>query len=446
MMELKVERYEEEEVKPVSPTPESLRTYKLCLTDQLSSTFYTPVVFFYAASSPLHDYDRLKLSLSKALSLLYPLAGRQKDEFTVHCNDEGAQFIRANVTNADLAHLLRHPKVHLLRKLFPRAPYPTTFDPSQPILAVQVNRFLCGGTAVAICLWHGLADAAALVSLIRTWAGFNRGEAAAATHDSFAVDPTAIFPPIKFDVQAAMSSFAEMRRKARGNYIGKRHVFSKQEVERIKDELVVSGRRPTRVEAMSAFVWAAVIRANVLANPKLKMHILTNAVELRGRLVPPLPPTCLGNINQLTAARWEAGAGVTALSLMGRVRESIRRMDDGYVRRLHEGGGYLKAAEIIGERMGEGDGDEVRVLSMSSWFKFEFLEMDFGWGKPRWLGPGHSLGDLALLLDAEDGGIELWMGLPKAVAFHLHRDPAFASHVTFTQIVWEPPPLLPTRL
>ncbi|VFQ95570.1 unnamed protein product [Cuscuta campestris] len=253
-------------------------------------SFYIPLVFFYGSgdSAPSHDYDALRESLSRTLSVLYPVAGRQKDEVTIECGDEGADFLRANVTNCDLDGFLRWPKLDLIRQLFPRDPYPAAYDPAQPLLAVQVNRFLCGGTAVAICLWHAIADGSGLVGFLETWSGFNRGAGPAVGDGArFVVDASTVFSPMKFDFSVAISSFAERRAQKREKYIAKRFVFSKKDIERLKDEYATQSehqRRPTRVEALSAFMWAAVIRAALHANPNLKGHMLTNTVDLRRRL------------------------------------------------------------------------------------------------------------------------------------------------------------------
>ncbi|RAL47532.1 hypothetical protein DM860_011270 [Cuscuta australis] len=234
-----------------------------------------------------HDYDKLKESLARALSVWYPLAGRARGDGSsiVECNDKGVDFVRTNVTNFDLAEFLRRPEQPLLRQLFPRNPYPVAFDPTQPMLAVQVNRFKCGGTAVAICLWHGLADGAALSGFIQTWAEINRDQRSptAVPQNSVVADAAAVFPPAKIDVT------------------------------------------------------------------------------------------------------------------------------DDYVRKMFEGGGYLKT--LVDER----GGDDNQFFSISTWFKFECLKVDLGWGKPTWLGLGNNLDDLALLLDDVDGGIEAWIGLQPQV-------------------------------
>nr|GMC68702.1 vinorine synthase-like [Ipomoea batatas] len=102
----------------------------------------------------------------------------------------------------------------------------------------------------------------------------------------------------------------------------------------MRDILSVSDRRrPTRVEALPAFLWAAVIMANQTA----KMHILIN---------PTFQSMCLGNILQLTAARCtpeNAAAGVTAQSLVEKVREAIVKVTDEYMRKVEAQVGFLKA-------------------------------------------------------------------------------------------------------
>nr|GMD65819.1 vinorine synthase-like [Ipomoea batatas] len=62
------------------------------------------------------------------------------------------------------------------------------------MLAVQLNRFRCGGTAVAFCIWHGLADAGAMIGLFNTLAAINRGEGPI-NPGGLIVDASAIFRP-----------------------------------------------------------------------------------------------------------------------------------------------------------------------------------------------------------------------------------------------------------
>ncbi|XP_031111820.1 stemmadenine O-acetyltransferase-like [Ipomoea triloba] len=403
-MALKVEVYQKEKVKPCSPTPQTLRNYKLSLLDILVSVCYSPMVFFYDSRAGGHDYDELKDSLMKTLSVLYPLAGRIKDGSTIECNDEGADFVRANVTNCDLGEFLRHPKLEDMRRLLPLDLYPNAIDSSLPMLAVQLNRFRCGGTAVAFCIWHGLADAGAMIGLFNTLAAINRGEGP--------INPGGLIvdTPPQFSGRGTSSA-------PRNDYY---HPSEHH-------------RRPSRVVALSAFIWAAVIRAILPSNPNLKTHLLTNAVNLRNKLNPPLPSQCLGNINQSVAARWESeadgGGRVTAGFLIGRVAEAIDKVTDDYLREMHIEGGYLKA--ILGFSKATLS-DEIKALNILC--NIPFSQIDFGWGKPIWIGLGHTRENLAMFLDVEDGGIEVWIGLAQEVMCNLDKDMKFNAYVSFSQI------------
>ncbi|KAI8008795.1 (13S,14R)-1,13-dihydroxy-N-methylcanadine 13-O-acetyltransferase AT1 [Camellia lanceoleosa] len=123
-MEIKFEIIGRETIKPSSPTPHHLRRYKLFPRDQFSPQQYIPVVFFYI--NPSHttrgsgidgggdSYDEtanvrsehLKESLSKTLTHFYPLAGRLRDNLSVNCNEEGADYLEARVTNCGVSNIL----------------------------------------------------------------------------------------------------------------------------------------------------------------------------------------------------------------------------------------------------------------------------------------------------------------------------------------------------
>nr|GMD70220.1 vinorine synthase-like [Ipomoea batatas] len=445
-MALKVEVYQKEKVRPCSPTPQSLRNYKLSLLDILISIFYTPIVFFYDSRPGGHDYDELKDSLMKTLSVWYPLAGRIKDGTTIECNDEGADFVRANVTNCDLGEFLRHPKLEDIRQMLPLDPYPNAIHPALPMLAVQLNRFRCGGTAVAFCVWHGLADASAMVGLFNTLAAFNRGEGPI-NPGGVIVDASAIFRPGNLVGPPPIPPSLKIRGKYssnRGKYSSKRFVFGKQDIERLRNDYYHPSehrRRPSRVEALSAFIWAAVIKASLLANPNLKMHLLAILVNLRNKLNPPFPSQCLGNIMQAVAARWESeadGCGrVTARFLVGRVVEAIHKITDDYLREMHAEGGYLRAILGVSSKKHHNP-DEIKVLSISSLCNIPFSKVDFGWGKPMWIGLGHTLEDWVIFMDTENGGVEVWIGLKQEVMCNLDKDMEFHAYVSFSQMVSEP--------
>ncbi|XP_019171406.1 PREDICTED: vinorine synthase-like isoform X2 [Ipomoea nil] len=441
-MALKVEVYQKEKVRPSSPTPQTLRYYKLSLLDVLAGPFYGPHVFFYpsGAGPRRHDYDELKESLSEALSILYPLAGRLKDGSIIECNDEGADFVRANVTNYDLGEFLRHPKLEDLRQLLPLDPNPDVIDPAMPMLAVQVTRFRCGGTTVGFCTWHGVADGGGMTGLYNILAAINRGEGATDSGGGLVVDVAAIFSPAISNIsQIMLTAYAGMKKEL-GKYTTKRFVLSKQDIERIRNQYNPSEhhRRPSRVEALSAFVWAAVIRATLPVNPILKKHSVSHIVNFRKKLNPPVPSQCLGNILYGTSADWEVGGGeqVTGQSLVGRVVEAMDKFTSDYVREMQEGG-FLRSVKALLSKKTDYNEGEIKVLSISSLCKIPFGEVDFGWGKPIWIAIPQIFLDLALFVDTEDGGVEVWIGLENEVMCNLDKDMEFQSYVSFAHVLYE---------
>ena len=123
-MKMEVGIVSKEQVKPSSPTPSHLRTFKLSLSDQLIPAPYAPIILFF----PINDcsnlsnipkrLELLKKSLSETLTLYYPLAGKIKDDLCIDCNDEGAYFVDAQV-NVCLSEFLSQPDLQLLHKFLP---------------------------------------------------------------------------------------------------------------------------------------------------------------------------------------------------------------------------------------------------------------------------------------------------------------------------------------
>ena len=98
---VKVDIQAKETIKTSSPTPQNLKIFKLSLLDQIAPPEYVLVIFYYACNDkakvikPQERIDQLKESLSQALTLIYPLAGRVKDNIFIDCNDEGVYVLEA---------------------------------------------------------------------------------------------------------------------------------------------------------------------------------------------------------------------------------------------------------------------------------------------------------------------------------------------------------------
>lgn len=151
-MDIKIDIISKEIIKPSSPSPKSPKSHKLSLLDQKAANCYTTFILFFRkdTSSDLENVlDSLKVSLSKTLNHMYPLAGRVKDGISVECNCQGVDIIRANV-HEDMSNVLMKMKIQVLRKLLPMNPLTRSDD--NVLLALQINCFVCGGIAIGVCI------------------------------------------------------------------------------------------------------------------------------------------------------------------------------------------------------------------------------------------------------------------------------------------------------
>ena len=102
-------------IEPSSPTPDHLRHYQLSFIDQVSPQFFMPWVLFYPKDTNFNlnnheQRERIKKSLSEALTQFYPLAGRVKDGLYVECNDNGVPCVEA-VAKCELSEFLENPNL-----------------------------------------------------------------------------------------------------------------------------------------------------------------------------------------------------------------------------------------------------------------------------------------------------------------------------------------------
>nr|GMC76978.1 vinorine synthase-like [Ipomoea batatas] len=405
-MMIKVEIIKKQTIKPSRPTPHNLRDYKFSLLDQLAVKFYVPVVLFYPTmSSSL--FDHLKKSLSMTLTHLYPLAGRVKDVFTLSCNDDGALFVEARAVGEDLSSVVSHPRMETLCRLLPCDPgeWPSEVN-GYAVLAVQVTEFPCGGVAVGACLWHGIADASTAATFLQTWATISRDGDDSKIGGGFVVDCSGIFAPRSVDVNQTVPWDGEAARE--GQPVTKRFVFEGSKIATLRKKLATSsGGITTRIEALTALIWAAFIAASRERNRDLKLHLLAEAYVDECRL---------------------------------RVAESIRRVKDPLVRAVYGGGAgappesLAEAMEKGSEKVGVEEG--VGCLITTSWCRFPFYEVDMGWGKPAWVANAAVGMNTVVFLDTADGeGVEAWAKLREEDMAKLEQNQDFATLVSLTQNV-----------
>ncbi|KAF2286552.1 hypothetical protein GH714_017631 [Hevea brasiliensis] len=378
-----VQAISKELIKPSSPTPHHLRHYKLSFLDQISVPIFMPLVLFYPREINTNNKERcdlIKKSLSEALTHFYPLAGRVIDNMYIDCNDEGAHFVEA-CAKCTLSDILQNPNPSDLNKLLPYE-----LDHVKDLAAVfQVTFFECGGMAIGFGMSHK--------------------------------PRTGIM---------------------KDNIVTKRFVFDASTIAALRakysdDSSSRSPRRPTRVEALSAFIWSrfmATTEPEALSSDKI--YTVLHAVNLRPRMNPPLQELYFGNISRIAVAVANVEAKENKnYGIVSQMRDAIRNVNLDYVKKIQEGDGHLNFMKYRAEKVMKG---EVVSFSFTSLCRFPIYEADFGWGKPVWVGSASlTFKNLVVFLDTkEEDGIEVWINLKQEDMAKFEADKELLAHISPT--------------
>ncbi|KAL2547167.1 HXXXD-type acyl-transferase family protein [Forsythia ovata] len=411
-MVLEIELISTDIIKPSSPTPDSLRKYQLSFLDQIAPPIFMPLIYFYPADSKISHLERsrkLKKSLSDALTRFYPLAGRVTDNFYLDCNDEGVPFFEAKA-KCNLSQVISNPIPRELDKFIPYE-----LDDIKDLgMAVQVSFFECGGMAIALAISHKIADAlTAFFSFANGWAAIARGDCAVVYPEFGAAT---IFPP------RDMAGFKPSTGIVKEDIVTKIFVFPNSKIDALRDKYAYTNNdgghrmRPTRVEAVSTFIWTRFVASTdqVNKNDPNKIYTIVHAVNLRPLFDPPLSENYFGNISRLAITfpsmedEWERkGYGIVK-----QVREAIKSINSAYLQELRQGEKHLN---FMKERAAKSTRGEIITLNFTSLCRFPLYEADFGWGKPVWIGStSFTFKNLVTFIDTPSGdGIEAYINLKK---------------------------------
>ncbi|KAJ4715304.1 vinorine synthase-like [Melia azedarach] len=434
-------------IKPSSPTPSHLKTYKLCLFDQQGGHHFPSLLLFFPLnqnlrlSSTLVDIDHivserlqlLKQSLSEALTLYYPLAGKIKDDISVECNDEGIYFVEARA-KIPLNQFLNQPDRSSVGKFSPIKDSEKIGQIEELCVGqIQVTIFACGGFAICICLSHKVCDAITASSFITSWSAIARKNIEEAIRPD--CDAASIFPPSdEFFSELTFAAQTLPFVKTSGRVAIRRFVFEAKAIAKLKAKATSSRvQNPTRIEAISALlskrIFAALNKRSGTHKPNLIRHI----VNLRRRIKPPIADYCMGNII------WPANALCTEEEgdldgLVIKLREAIELINGDFVKSLQGDEGfvnYRKAAHDVHEVSSKAED----MVTFTSWCNGGFYNIDFGWGKPVWLSffqdeSPPAFMNLVILMDTRLGdGIEALMSLREEDMAFLESDEEFLTFV-----------------
>ncbi|XP_038712350.1 stemmadenine O-acetyltransferase-like [Tripterygium wilfordii] len=431
---MEVEIISTEFIKPSSPTPSHLKTYKLSLLDQFAPHVYFPHLVFYPANeiSISETSQVLKQSLSKTLALYHPLAGKTNDSLSIDCDDKGACYINARV-NSNLQDYLNQPTLSTLAKFLPQETAYKEVPPGARAVVIQETLFSCGCIAIAFVVPHSIFDAAAISAFMRTWASIARDPNDGALFPDFTA--SSIFPQNTTSVPQNSTSLAAAI-VGKGEFVVKRFVFDGSVINSLKDKAISSGvRNPTRVEVVSGLLLKFLKSALMVKSGNPKSTYVTNTVNLRRKAVPPFSETSVGNFLWLTSILSQ-GEDTELYTLVRQMREAVSGINGDLVKRL-EGDGGLKALREFMKEFGESCSNALskgaEAVGLNSWCNLGFYEADFGWGKPLWIpiiiGLAKPLPVFFMyLMDTRHGnGIEAWVVLDEEVMTLLERHKEFLS-------------------
>ncbi|KAF3431114.1 hypothetical protein FNV43_RR25844 [Rhamnella rubrinervis] len=424
---MKIEISARETIKPSSPTPIHLQSFKLSLLDQLAPPVYISLVFFYPKNDDVpstdhlldHKSHHLKNSLSQALTRFYPLAGRIKDDKSVDCHDDGAHYVEARCHGL-LSSFLQHPiNLEQIKLCLPiMTESPEAFKGS--LLLVQVTFFDCGGLAIGVNMSHKLADSATMGVFIKDWAAIALGHGDTLPFPDFEA-ASKLFPHRDFSFQQPTVEFK------RAKCAAKRFVFDASKIEALKAEAAsTSVKHPSRVEAVTALIWKCAMSAS--SARRTSNSVLTHSGNLRNKVEPPLSDKSFGNLAWFFAVKTDIDSTNTTKiqDLVCHLRKGIKEFGDVQAKRFQG----EDRCQVVLESFKEGEEmirrEDLNLFIFTSWCKFPLYEVDYGWGKPIWLTntPSGSLKNVVTMLDTREGdGVEAWVTLTQQDMELFERDP-----------------------
>ncbi|MCD7449650.1 hypothetical protein HAX54_000880 [Datura stramonium] len=426
-------------VKPSTPTPNHLRSLKLSLFDQMAPHIFVPILFHYLPSSECNTdgitdqrCDKLQKSLAQTLTKFYPLAGRFcKDDLSIHCNDEGVEYVESKV-NADLAEFLHQGlRIELLNDLLP------TDLPSNLLLRLQVNVFSCGGIVIGINISHILADGFTLGSFVKEWAHISQTGTTNGCLPSFG-HLLLLFPPTELS-----GSQVSLPSNIGPKIVTRRFVFDALAIAELKDRINSSATftRPTRLVVVLSFIWKVLVSNSSAKHGHSRGSSLLFPINLRGKSNLSSLEHALGNLYVTVVASLEENQLRKELNDFVNVVGSTTRDTSACIAKASIDditSMFVSCGTEVVNKLGLGD--TIDIYPSTSWCRFPWYEADFGWGKPFWVSSVSKPFEVIILNDTKDGdGIEAWVSLKENEMIEFEKDPdilSYTSKVAFDSSMW----------
>ncbi|KAL5992239.1 hypothetical protein ACLOJK_013155 [Asimina triloba] len=377
--------------------------------------------------STTHLLNSLKHSLSLALRLFYPLAGRLTADHVIRYVDGDSVSLSIATSDADFPRLVSdYPRAAAeFHPLVPKL-HVESDSSNPPLLALQITVFPnSSGICIGTTTHHAAADGSSSIHFMKSWAAiFRSGDESLITSPPF-YDRSAMTRPLDKLRNLLLDDLARIRLdrileaasvKHRTSPVRATYQVNRAHIELIRQHVSAQRRKDCRkplnfspYTLTCAYVWVCLLRAGSGGDDAAAGRIAHFAFPsgCRARLQPPIPGTYFGNClapKFVQVARsdlcGEDGVGLAA--------EAIWREIEGLDSTVLEG------AEGWVQRAGEWAGE--RVVTVAGSPKIRVYDTDFGWGKPKKVEiiSIEETGAIALAESREGGGFEVGLVLPKS--------------------------------
>ncbi|KAJ9709685.1 hypothetical protein PVL29_001255 [Vitis rotundifolia] len=370
-----------ESIKPSSPTPDHLKSFKLSLPDQLAPPTYN--------------------SLSETLILFYPLGGTIKGDVSVDLSYEAVTFTEAQAS-IQLSDILRNPEMDILQQFLPFDPYNVRSDKPVAVLAIQVTILVCGGLAIGVCISHKTADGATLASFLCAWALTARRASESIADSLF--DMATLFPPSDH-LHVIMPSGLFSKQKI----VTKRFVFDATSLATLKGRAAKATcmNNPTPIEAITALLCKSAMnstseKSGKATLPRIKSH---------------LPGLAFGNLWRNAIASIADGYNKIELpDIVVQLRTAMRKINEEYVRKLQGDDGLSQAIESLKEVSEMVTKGQVEFYRFSSW--------------PMWVCTSNApIKNVVILMGMRSGdGTEGWVSMDEQHMTKSEREEQLLMH------------------
>lgn len=409
-------------IKPSTPTPNHLRDLKLSWFDQITPATYGSFVFFFPAADHSCCIEKLENSLSEVLTRFYPLAGRfDQEKNSIDCSDQGAEYLEALVINANLNQfILNELDPRLLNRLVP-FPNELVFTPT--VLAVQINKFDCGGLAIGANLQHKFADGYTLFTFIKEWATCCRMGVDKVECLSF--ETGSVLPAERY---TAMHKIPFPQDNSE-NLVTRRFIFKAAAISALKAKAALE--QPSRVQVLIALIWKARIALAQAKTGSLSDSLQIFPYNFRGKTALPIPTNSAGNLFRNVVVRFTADddTKLELQHLVNLVGNEIRRAAESFAKAEQAEDLFLSATNSSKEIHEEKTKGNTDICVLTSMCRFPYYGADFGWGKPAWIASAHKPLEFVLLMDTgSDGGIEAWVTLEPSNMLRFEQDPDILAY------------------